>query len=79
MNDTSQRSSGVAVASGTPQRWVALAALAFVVAVKARMEERYLMREYSGYAEYASRVGRFVPGVGRLRRPDAARGPSEES
>jgi protein-S-isoprenylcysteine O-methyltransferase Ste14 len=30
-------------------------------------EEAYLMRTYgSDYADYARRVGRFLPGVGRL-------------
>ena len=32
-------------------------------------EERYLLATYGdGYRDYARRVGRFVPGVGRLRR-----------
>lgn len=32
-------------------------------------EERYLLGAYGdGYRDYARRVGRFVPGVGRLRR-----------
>jgi protein-S-isoprenylcysteine O-methyltransferase Ste14 len=70
---------GVAVASGTAQSWLAAAALAVFFAIKARMEERYLVRAYPGYPEYASRVGRFVPAVGRLRRPDAVRGAGEQS
>jgi protein-S-isoprenylcysteine O-methyltransferase Ste14 len=41
--------------------------LAVFFAVKARMEEKYLLRTYAGYAEYAARVGRFLPGLGRLR------------
>jgi protein-S-isoprenylcysteine O-methyltransferase Ste14 len=58
---------GVGVGSGTPQSWVAAALLAVFFMAKARMEERYLLSAYPGYAEYAARVGRFVPGVGRLR------------
>jgi protein-S-isoprenylcysteine O-methyltransferase Ste14 len=35
-----------------------------------RDEEAYLARTYGeGYRRYAARVGRFVPGVGRLRAP----------
>jgi protein-S-isoprenylcysteine O-methyltransferase Ste14 len=60
---------GVAVASGNPQSWFAVAALGVFFAIKARMEERYLLRTYAGYAEYAGRVGRFMPGLGRLRQP----------
>ena len=49
----------------------ALAAIALAVGfgLQARAEERHLL-EVSGteYRAYAERVGRFVPGVGRLRR-----------
>ena len=35
---------------------------------RVRQEERHLLRTHGAvYAEYAARVGRFVPGVGRLR------------
>lgn len=52
---------------------VQLAALAcLVIAVKIQVqwvEEPYLLRTHgAAYARYASRVGRFVPGVGRLPR-----------
>ncbi len=51
--------------------WVALAGLAGLVAaleLQVRVvEEPYLLRVHGGpYAAYAARVGRFVPGVGRL-------------
>jgi protein-S-isoprenylcysteine O-methyltransferase Ste14 len=51
---------------------VAFAGLAaFVVALELQVrvvEEPYLRRVHgAGYAEYASRVGRFLPGIGRLR------------
>jgi len=43
--------------------------LATVLGIRAHVldEEAYLLRTYGGdYAEYARRVGRFFPGVGRL-------------
>jgi protein-S-isoprenylcysteine O-methyltransferase Ste14 len=53
--------------------WVALAGvLALFAALELQVrvvEEPYLRRTHgSAYADYASRVGRFVPGVGRLAR-----------
>ena len=42
-------------------------ALIVLLAVKARLEERMLAARFADYADYASRVGRIVPGVGRLR------------
>jgi protein-S-isoprenylcysteine O-methyltransferase Ste14 len=52
---------------------VALAGLAALVAAlelqTRAVEEPYLLRTHGDeYARYAARVGRFVPGVGRLRR-----------
>lgn len=47
--------------------WVALVVL---LSVKTRWEERMLATEHPGYGEYAARVGRFVPGMGRLRPPN---------
>jgi protein-S-isoprenylcysteine O-methyltransferase Ste14 len=51
--------------------WVAfagLAALVLALEVQVRVvEEPYLLRAHGdAYARYAARVGRFVPGVGRL-------------
>ena len=56
--------------------WVAILGLVgLVVALELQVhvvEEPYLLRTHGGtYAEYAARVGRFLPGVGR-RRYDAA-------
>jgi protein-S-isoprenylcysteine O-methyltransferase Ste14 len=53
--------------------WVALAGLAGLIAaleLQVRVvEEPYLMRAHGPtYASYAARVGRFLPGVGRLSR-----------
>lgn len=51
--------------------WVALAGLAgLLVALELQVrvvEEPYLLQAHGGaYADYAARVGRFVPGIGRL-------------
>ncbi|QYF74516.1 isoprenylcysteine carboxylmethyltransferase family protein [Cryobacterium sp. PAMC25264] len=44
--------------------WLALIGL---FSGKARWEERMLVIEHPDYSEYAARVGRFLPGVGRIR------------
>lgn len=41
----------------------AWAALALVLLAKAMLEERGLRAQFAGYAEYAKRVRRFIPGV----------------
>jgi Putative protein-S-isoprenylcysteine methyltransferase len=46
--------------------WVALLLL---LAGKARWEERMLRAKHPEFDDYAARVGRFVPGIGRLRSP----------
>ncbi len=38
-----------------------------LLGVKARAEERLLLERYPEYEEYGSRVGRFVPGLGKFR------------
>ena len=45
--------------------WIALVSL---LAGKARWEERMLLDEHPDYRDYAADVGRFVPGVGKLRQ-----------
>jgi protein-S-isoprenylcysteine O-methyltransferase Ste14 len=49
--------------------FAALAALLLSLELQTRVvEEPYLLRAHGGaYAQYAARVGRFFPGVGRLR------------
>jgi protein-S-isoprenylcysteine O-methyltransferase Ste14 len=44
--------------------WLALVGL---LSGKARWEERMLAAEHPGYSDYAARVGRFLPGLGRIR------------
>ncbi|MBX3603350.1 MAG: hypothetical protein KF863_22255 [Rubrivivax sp.] len=43
--------------------WLTLAALAVVLALKAAVEERALLRHHAGYAAYRQRSWRFVPGL----------------
>ncbi len=42
--------------------------LVMLLGVKARAEELLLRQRFPDYAEYQARVGRFVPGVGRVPR-----------
>ena len=44
--------------------WLALVGL---LAGKTRWEEKMLADEHPDYLDYAARVGRFLPGVGRIR------------
>ncbi|HEX8795856.1 MAG TPA: methyltransferase [Polyangiaceae bacterium] len=53
----------------TPSPWTLLGAAqaVFVLALQARFEEEHLSRTHGAeYLAYARRVGRFLPGVGRL-------------
>jgi protein-S-isoprenylcysteine O-methyltransferase Ste14 len=64
------------VALLTPAFWTLVGALqaAFVVALQARLEEEHLTWLHGdAYRTYAARVGRFVPGVGKLRASAAGR------
>lgn len=40
--------------------------LVMLLGIKARAEERLLREKYPEYREYQARVGRFLPGVGRI-------------
>lgn len=57
---------GVMLAAATWWHVAAWAALVVLLMVKARWEERMLLERYDGYAEYARRTGRFIPGIGRI-------------
>jgi protein-S-isoprenylcysteine O-methyltransferase Ste14 len=65
--------SGVALLIPNPASFVAAGGLAVGVDLHVRLvEEPYLAAAHGGfYASYAARVGRFVPGVGKLA-PSAA-------
>jgi len=54
---------GLCVGYGTPWRWIALAALAAVLHVKARVEERAMAKVHADYAAYARRTKRIFPFV----------------
>jgi protein-S-isoprenylcysteine O-methyltransferase Ste14 len=60
---------GVAIAAGTVLAYVAVAALALFLGTKTAVEERMLVATYPGYAEYAARTGKFIPGIAALRHP----------
>jgi protein-S-isoprenylcysteine O-methyltransferase Ste14 len=50
--------------------WFHLAIFLFLVMLlgtKARAEERLLRERFSDYQDYQARVGRFIPGIGRIR------------
>ncbi|RKH89001.1 isoprenylcysteine carboxylmethyltransferase family protein, partial [Corallococcus praedator] len=58
----------------TPSAWTVMGWLDYVllVSLQVRLEEDHLLRLHGAdYARYAQRVGRFVPGVGRLGSPTA--------
>ncbi|MCY7288225.1 MAG: isoprenylcysteine carboxylmethyltransferase family protein [Cryobacterium sp.] len=46
---------------------IAWLTLALLLAGKARWEERMLVAEHPDYAAYGAQVGRFLPGIGRLK------------
>jgi protein-S-isoprenylcysteine O-methyltransferase Ste14 len=41
--------------------------LVVLISIKARFEDRLLLKHYEGYATYAAKVGRMIPGIGRIR------------
>jgi protein-S-isoprenylcysteine O-methyltransferase Ste14 len=59
---------GVVLLSPNPVSIAGLALLVIGLEIQVRLvEEPHLMRSHADYPAYAARVGRFVPGVGRLR------------
>ena len=57
---------GLTVFSASVWAIVLCIALIALLSYKARFEEKLLNAKFPGYAEYASRVGRIIPWVGRL-------------
>lgn len=58
----------------TPSPWTVMMFLwaASIVAVQVRLEEAHLIRSHAReYLDYAARVGRFVPGLGKINSTDA--------
>lgn len=56
---------GLVVIGASVLHLLAWVALLSILMTKSRFEERMLADHYPGYREYAARVGRLVPGVGR--------------
>lgn len=52
-----------AMAAGGGAGWACWAALAAVLGAKAALEERWLLAQHPGYADYRARTARFLPGV----------------
>lgn len=58
---------GLVVIGASWLHLLAWLALLSVLMTKSRFEERMLAEQYPDYAAYAARVGRLVPGIGRIR------------
>ncbi|MEN9621434.1 MAG: hypothetical protein RL499_1627 [Actinomycetota bacterium] len=58
---------GLAFIGASVGHLIVAGALIVLLMVKSRLEERMLLGRYRDYAAYAARVGRLVPGVGRIR------------
>lgn len=58
---------GVALGRGVIVSWALVVALIAFFDIKSRFEERYLLSVYDGYAEYAARTGKFLPGLAPRR------------
>lgn len=59
---------GLALLGASVWHIVAWVLLVLLLLSKTRWEERMLLAEHPEFAEYARRVGRFLPGIGRLRK-----------
>ena len=62
---------GLVVIGASALHLLAWVALLSVLMTKSRFEERMLAAQYPDYAAYAARVGRLVPGIGRIRATPA--------
>src|SRR5512143_1514205 len=58
---------GVAIGAGTVLSYASTALVLVFFEAKTRLEERWLVAAYDGYAQYAARTGKFLPGIGRRR------------
>jgi protein-S-isoprenylcysteine O-methyltransferase Ste14 len=59
---------GLALFGASPWHVGMWLALVVLLSAKARWEERMLIAAHPDYRDYAARVGRFLPGVGRMAR-----------
>lgn len=58
---------GLVVRGASLWHGAVFAGLVVLLQIKARAEEGMLLKKFQGYASYAARVGRFIPGVGTIR------------
>ena len=58
---------GLALLGASPWHAASWVALVVLLSTKTRWEERMLLVEHPDYRDYAAHVGRFVPGIGRVR------------
>jgi len=58
---------GLAYIGASVGHLIAAGGLIVLLMVKSRLEERMLLAQYRDYAAYAARVGRLIPGFGRIR------------
>ena len=59
---------GVAIGAGAFLSYVGTLVIALFFEGKTRLEERWLVGAYPGYADYAARTGKFLPGIAKRRR-----------
>ncbi len=52
---------GLALIGGSLQKYILVGSLVLLFSIKARYEERLLLRKYPGYLEYMKRTPRFIP------------------
>lgn len=57
---------GLTISSQSLVSLIACILLFVLFMIKARFEEKLLLAAYPAYSAYAARVGRFIPGVGKL-------------
>ena len=58
---------GLTLRGGSLWHIAIFAGLVVLLSLKSRWEERMLVAVHPEYARYAARVGRFVPGIGKLK------------
>ena len=56
----------IGLGSGSIRKAIYFVLLTTLLNVKARFEERFLMKKFPEYAAYAAKVGRLLPWIGRI-------------
>ena len=57
----------IGLGSGSIRKAIYFVLLTALLNVKARFEERFLMQKFPEYPAYAAKVGRLLPGAGKLK------------